>query len=169
MRPTYMQRQVPAAVGSCTARSSWTRLTCCGAGQGFWSTRAENCGVDAVALLRPGMDARRCATTGAGWWMQTVQTCTFWSWWPSWADARGDSTGAFLDVFFMAVQLGSPWRFQRCSFVAGEAFQGFLLALFPGGKKCADWSALVVGTAPRVEPIASGGGRGATRPPRWHV
>ena len=26
-----------------------------------------------------GMDARRCATTGAGWWIQTVQMCSSWT------------------------------------------------------------------------------------------
>ena len=37
----------------------------------------------------------------------------------------------------------------------GKRFKGFL-ALFPGGKKCEHWSALGVGTAPRVEPIHAG-------------
>ena len=36
-----------------------------------------------------------------------------------------------------------------------KRFKGFL-ALFHVGKKCKDWSALGVGTAPRVEPIHAG-------------
>ena len=46
--------------------SSWTRLTCpLWRSQGFWSGCAENCGGATVAVLRPGMHARRCATTGS--------------------------------------------------------------------------------------------------------
>ena len=41
----------------------------------------------------------------------------------------------------------------------GTANQGFFRT-FPVGKKCAVWSALGVGTAPRVEPIHAGGSAG---------
>ena len=54
-----------------------------------------------------------------------------------------------------------------------KRFNGFL-ALFPGGKKCEDWSAQGVGTAPRVEPIHAGCSAGGLRrvgaaqgTPRW--
>ena len=40
--------------------------------------------------------------------------------------------------------------------VAGEAFQGVFSTFPRRNKKCEDWSALGVGTAPRVEPIHAG-------------